>query len=103
MQLRDHPLMTRKSGAKAWPPLWTTTRPHKKQKPWGEIGTLEQALMTEWFKNKIFVFIQYEGFRYMGLMQFDDPNFCYEIFCLLNTKLGLSMKDIGDLDLSFTL
>ena len=39
----------------------------------------------------------------MGLMQFDDPKFCYEIFGLLKTKLGHSMKDIGALDLSYTL
>ena len=103
MELRDHPLMTRKSGVKAWPPMWTTRQPNNKQKPWGEIGILEQALMTEWFNNKIFVFVQYQEFRYMGLMQFDDPEFCYEIFVLLKAQLGRSIKDIGDLDLSHTL
>jgi hypothetical protein len=103
MQLRNHPLMTRKSGVKAWPPTWTTTRPHKKNKPSGEIGTLEQALMTDWFDNKIFVFVQHQGFRYMGLMQFDDPKFCHEMFGLLKTNLGRSIKDIGGLDLSHTL
>jgi hypothetical protein len=103
MELRDHPLMTRKSGVKAWPPTWTTRQPNNKQKPRGEIGTLEQALMTEWFNNKIFVFVQYQDFRYMGLIQFDNPEFCYEIFSLLKTQLGRSIKDIGALDLSHTL
>ena len=92
--------MTRKSGAKAWPPTWTTTRPRKNDKPRGEIGTLEQVLMTAWFNNKIFVFVQYQGFRYMGLMQFDDPKFCDEMFALLRNNLGRSIKDIGGLDLS---
>jgi len=59
--------------------------------------------MTDWFNNKIFVFVQYDDFRYMGLMQFDDPEFCYEIFVLLKAQLGRSIKDIGDLDLSHTL
>ena len=95
--------MTRKSGAKAWPPTWTTTRPRKNDKPRGEIGTLEQVLMTAWFNNKIFVFVQYQGFRYMGLMQFDDPKFCDEMFALLRNNLGRSIKDIGGLDLSHTL
>ena len=103
MELRDHPLMTRKSGVKAWPPMWTTRQPNNKQKPLGEIGILEQALMTEWFNNKIFVFVQYQGFRYMGLLQFDDPEFCNEIFVLLKAQLGRTIQDIGDLDLSHTL
>jgi len=100
MQLRDHPLMTRKSGYPAWPPRWTTTHLNKNDNPVAEIGNLEQVLMTEWFDNKIFLFIQYRGNRYMGLMAFDDPKFCHEIFTLLKTKLGCSIKEIGDLDLS---
>jgi hypothetical protein len=100
MQLRDHPLMIRKSGYPAWPPRWTTTRLSKNDKPLAEIGSLEQVLMTDWFNNKIFLFIRYRGNRYMGLMAFDDPAFCYQIFTLLKSKLGCSIKEIGDLDLS---
>ena len=103
MQLRDHPLMTRKSGYPAWPTRWTTTRLNKNDKPTAEIGTLEQVLMTDWFNNKIFLFIQYRGNRYMGSMAFDDEKFCYEIFTLLKSKIGHSIKEIGDLDLSATL
>ena len=102
MQLRDHPLMTRKSGFPNWPPMWTT-RLDKNDKPTGEIGVLEKPLRPEMFTNRLFLLIQHEGLRYMGSMAFDDPAFCYELYRLLKSKAGLSIKEIGDIDLSFTL
>jgi hypothetical protein len=86
-----------------WPPKWTTTRNDHKDNPKGEIGILEQPLRPEMFTNRIFLTIQHEGFRYMGSMAFDDPMFCYELYRLLKSHVGLSIKQIGDLDLSRTL
>jgi hypothetical protein len=103
MQLRDHPLMTRKSGGEAWPPHWTTTLRDPTDNPHGEIGTLEQALMHVLVDNKIFLFIQFQGLRYMGFMGFDDPKFCSAMYVLLQSNIGHSIKEIGDLDVSFTL
>jgi hypothetical protein len=51
----------------------------------------------------VFLTIQYEGNRYVGSMAFDDERFCYEIYTLLKSKLGVSIKEIGDIDLSYTL
>ena len=103
MQLRDHPLMTRKSGVKSWPPCWTSTRPAVSAKPIGEVGTLQQALLNNLMNNRIFLFINYQGYRYMGSMQFDDPNFCSEIYAVPNAHVGCSLNEIGDIDLSYTL
>jgi len=103
MQLRDHPLMVRKSGFKTWPPLWTTTHHNQNDKPTDEIGTLHQVLTSKLVDNKIFLFIQFQGFRYMGFMSFDDSTFCSQIYTLLKANIGVSIKEIGDLDLSFTL
>jgi hypothetical protein len=36
-------------------------------------------------------------------MHFDDPGFCCAIFTLLNSNIGRSIRDIGDIDLSHTL
>jgi hypothetical protein len=47
MNLRDHPLMTRRSGMKTWPPLWSSAGADKKNWPKGEIGTLQQAWLRE--------------------------------------------------------
>jgi hypothetical protein len=103
MQLRNHPLMTRKSGLKTWPPQWTTTRLIENDNPTGEIGTLEQVIVHELLDNKIFLFILFQSFRYMGFMSFDDITFCSHICTLLKANIGCSIKEIGNLDLSSTL
>jgi hypothetical protein len=36
----------------------------------------------------------------MGFMSFDDARACSDIYVLPKSKLGLSIKEIGDLDLS---
>ena len=103
VQLRDHPIMTRKSGVRTWPPIWTTTRLNANDKPTGEIGTLQQVLINRLMDNKIFLFIDCHGSRYMGFIQFDDPQFCSQIYTILQANVGRSIKEIGDLDLSHTL
>lgn len=95
--------MIRRSRVKTWPPLWTTTVPGQKNFPVGEIGILEQAIMHQLFDNKIFLFVQYQGDRYMGMLHFDDLSFCRAVFNLLNENLGRAIQDIGDLDVSRTL
>ena len=60
--------MTRKSGCPTWPPKWTTTRLDANDTPTGEIGTLERTMIHQLLDNKIFLFIHYNGSRYMGLM-----------------------------------
>jgi hypothetical protein len=95
--------MTRKSGFPSWPPVWTTTRQDANDRPTGEIGNLERAMMHELFNNKIFLFIEHQGRRYMGSMQFDAPQFCYQIYALLQAQVGLSIQEIGDLDVSHLL
>ena len=90
--------MTRDSGRRSWPPLWITTHHNRDDKPIGEIGSLEDAMMSELIDNKVFMFMQHDGLRYMGFMCFDDARFCSNIYILLKSKIGLSIKEIGDLD-----
>ena len=97
MQLRDHSLMLGKSGFKTWPPLWTTTHHDRNDALTGEIGTLHQVLTSELLDNKIILFVQFQGSRYMGFMKFDDRAFCSQIHTLLIANIGLSIKEIGDL------
>jgi hypothetical protein len=96
-------MMIRKSGYRSWPPRWTTTHLTKDDKPIGEVGTLEDVMMTELIDNKVFMFMQCEGLRYMGFIGFDDITFCSPICTLLKAHIGRSIKEIGDLDLSYTL
>ena len=103
MTLRDHPLMKRKSGYCSWPPVWTTTRLDPNDKPTGEIGILQQVLTNYLLTTRVFLFIDYQGHRYMGAMEFDDPKFCNVIFSVLHSHIGYSLTQIGDLDLPQTL
>ena len=96
MKLRDHPLMTRKSGYQNWPPLWTPTGYNKLT---GENGILSYALMNDLFDNKIFLMMTYEGERYISGMHFDDSVFCYQICSIFKANIGRSLKEIGDLEL----
>jgi hypothetical protein len=101
MKLRDHPVMKRKNGFQTWPPMWTTTHHDKDDKPFGEVGILEDVIMNDLIYEKVFLFIKYQDLRYMGFMGFEDPKICYEIYLLLKSKVGISIKEIGDLDLDF--
>ena len=98
MQLRDHPLMIRKSGYPNWPPVWNTTNHDKKDIPTGEAGTLEEVVMNNLIENKVFMLMTLGGVRYMSFMAFDDLAFTSQIFYLLKGNLGLSIKEIGDLN-----
>jgi hypothetical protein len=92
--------MIRKNGFRAWPPRWTTTSHLRDDKPIGEVGFLEDVMMTKLVDNKVFMFMQCEGLRYLGFMCFDDAKICSEIYIFLKSKIGLSIKEIGDLDVS---
>ncbi len=47
--------------------------------------------------------IEHEGFRYMGALVFDDPLWCRQMQAILESRVGSSVRDIGDMDISFTL
>ena len=104
MQLRHHPLITRRDGVKIWPPLWTLTTQDKADWPHGEIGILERVwIAPQLEKRLLFMFVRHGGFRYMGSMLFDRERFCLDMYSILQNHLGRSIAEIGDLDLSYML
>ena len=44
--------------------------------------------------------MEHEGRMYTGALLFDDAVFCEQIFDLLETCIGRSIKEIGGLDVS---
>ena len=105
LQLRDHRLMKRKSGYVVWPPVWAKMGVNKSTLT-GEIGYLEGVLRNEdreALNKLLFLIITHEGSKYIGAMSFDDSVFCGQLHQLLKSKMGLSIKEIGDLDLSHLL
>jgi hypothetical protein len=97
MKLRDQ-LRTHKGTFSNWPPIWTTSR-DPTDKPRGEIGTLQHVLMNEHDDEVLFIVIEYQGRRYMGAMGFDSSAFCRQIYTVLQSHIGFSIKEIGDMDL----
>jgi hypothetical protein len=95
--------MTRRSGARNWPPHWTTLEQEKSAWPIGEIGTLKRIWVDERMDKCLFLFIEHNGLAYTGMMYFDDRTFCRDIYIILRSKIGWSLKDIGELDLTHTL
>jgi hypothetical protein len=98
--LREHPLMNY-HGVRSWPPSWVSTRSLEKLN--GEIGTLESVTLYELTPNWCFLIIEFQTMRYMGSLLFEDPVFCRQMHDFLQKHLGQSIKEIGDLDVSFTL
>lgn len=102
MELRNHPLMVR-YGIPNWPPMWTPVNP-RDDKPSlrGEIGVLKHVLGQS-SKNTCFLLIAHDDEHYLGALLFDDLLFCQQICKLLQTCTGLTIKEIGDSDLSHLL
>jgi hypothetical protein len=90
-------------GVRNWPPKWSTTRQDEDDKPIGEAGILEKALMVRHFRNKCYLVIDYQKRKYTGCLIFDDPIFCSEIHALLQSCLHCSIKEIGDTSISYML
>ena len=65
MKLRDQ-LRTDKGTFYNWPPIWTNTREDPTDKPRGEIGKLQEVMMTETADDILFIVIEYQGRGYMG-------------------------------------
>ena len=106
LQLRDHPLMKRNSGYVVLSPRLVQDGNDKSVTLTGEIGYLEGILRNEdreALNKLLFLTINHDGSKYIGAMSFDDSAFCGQLHQLLKSKIGLSIKEIGDLDLSHLL
>jgi hypothetical protein len=99
MKLRDHPLMIRKSGVVNWPPEWKPVG-ETRGIVQGEIGVLEDVSMHDLITNKIFLAMAHLSERYITVLAFDDETFAKQLYSLLVPSIGLSIRQIGDLDLN---
>ena len=77
MKLRDQ-LRANKGTFYDWPPIWTNCQ-DPTDKPQGEIGKLQEVMMTEADDDILFIAIEYQGRRYIGAMGFDSPDLFYSL------------------------
>jgi hypothetical protein len=103
MRLREHPLMSY-HGLPNWPPVWTWVGAAKNRLPKGELGTLQEVTVSNIESvNRLFLYIEYENARYIGCLLFDNPPFCLQIANVVRDWCGHPIREIGALELSFTL
>ncbi|HEY1266145.1 MAG TPA: hypothetical protein VGH16_02735 [Candidatus Binatia bacterium] len=87
-----------------WPPAWVARARKNEQEVRGEIGVLKDVIPSIVPPTtRIFLIVEHEDSEYMGCLLFDDPAFCGDIFRILQTHRGWTIRDIGSLDLSCTL
>jgi hypothetical protein len=102
MQLRNHPLMSL-NGIPNWPPewMWADGLRNTHMHPEGEVGILDnvrQSIVRP--DGSLFLTIKHNGSVYLGRLNFDDEEFCRQIFELLKANCGRSLTEIGSLDIS---
>ena len=103
MLLRDHPLMSHR-GVRSWPPTLTWTDGLENKRPRGEIGILEEVLLSNIQPvHQCFLYIDYQGSSYVGCLMFHDHAFCRLIAELLQLCCNCPLAEIGGLDLQYTL
>lgn len=102
MKLRDHPALVI-SGLSVWPPVWIDTRTQPFKRLEGEIGILTGTVLNHGFPRAIFLTMEFEQKDYMGFVTCADASFCCQLDSFLQNYIGRPIKEIGDLDLSFTL
>jgi len=102
VELRNHPLISY-HGLPSWPPTWSPANPKSDLKSLrGEIGRLKYVLPNKTF-DRCFLIIEHENEAYIGCLFFDDRMFCAQMVTILGNHAGLTVKEIGDLNLSRTL
>lgn len=103
MLLRDHPLLKYKS-LRSWPPRWLWRAGNDTTHPKGEIGILKDVIpSTIEPYDRCFLVVDHRGAEYIGALLVSDTAFCREIFGVLVQNRGKTIKEIGDIDLSYTL
>jgi hypothetical protein len=90
-------------GVRNWPPVWTHARRGSSRTVRGENGVFRYVHSNTLMSNKLFLVIDYQAESYVGCLFFDDPAFCKQLLHLLHSHIGRPIKEIADLDLSYTL
>jgi hypothetical protein len=90
-------------GVRNWPPVWTKANKDNKAVQ-GEVGILRSVHFSDYDESHSFLLIiEHESAYYVGTLIFDDMTFRRQMIDLLQRHIGRSIKEIGALDLSYTL
>ena len=100
MNLRDHPWLSYK-GVRSWPPIWIWKRGDKYTRVRGEVGILKDVQLSSIQPRRFFLLaMEHDGQEYEGILLFEDPIICRQLYEVLLQHLGEPIQQIGDIDLS---
>ena len=99
LSLQDHPQLNFLPRS-SWPPIWVHSHATLYKRLIGEVGTLTGIILTEYMPTKLYVKMEFEEERYLGLLTVQDAAFARQLHDFLQNYIGLTIKEIGDLDLS---
>ena len=103
VELRNRALMTH-FGVRNWPPVWSWIGGPARIDAGGEIGILREVHpSSDYPMSKFFIIVSHGRYEFMACLAFDDPAFAGQMFALFLEHRGRTIKEIGDLDLSFML
>ena len=95
-QLRNHPRMSFR-GRRNWPPEWYPTPSKSGDIETGEIGTLEEVFQSVLDESRCYLTIRHRGQAYIGVLRFDDSEFCKEVSDLLEHNNGRPIHEIASM------
>jgi hypothetical protein len=91
-------------GVSNWPPTWTWRSGPTIRRTRGEVGILKEvARGTIHPRERIFLVMQTDANEYLGALLIENPAFCRQLYALLLSCCGRTIKEIGDLDLGHLL
>jgi hypothetical protein len=102
MKLRDHPLL-RQYLIHQWPPVWVSLDNEDERLFGREVGVLTEVREPLSRSNGIVLIMNHNDNRYGSILIFSDPAFRRQLFELLKDCIGLTIQQVGDIDLSHTL
>jgi len=103
MLLRNHPLMRGYYNLPNWPPVWVSLYAKEKRLTRKEVGVLTEVKKSQFNEARLLLEMEYDEDLYGTALTFSDVAFCNTIFEVLKGAVGLSIEEIGNIDLSHTL
>ena len=101
MQLRNHPEMKWRGDAN-WPPRWGGAYERDAIRPEGEDGILEGVEIggpDQKSSRHLNLTMRYRNADYHSTLHFDNPEFVARLFDKLRTCKGLTLRQIGDIEI----
>ena len=91
------------AGARNWPPPWTSLRDKIDKLGRAEVGILKEVKSSELAPERLILIMEHGRDIYGACLMFDDASFCKQLCDWMKGRVGWTIKDIGDADLSHTL